>query len=110
MGRAGRRVANSLQAGASIWGCYGRARVADPAAIAADARLATRRDGRSVDAGARPSHERRWEPGRTEEEAVANIGYGLFSEEHAAAYLVTLAGKAEQAGFAFATLSDHYHP
>jgi G6PDH family F420-dependent oxidoreductase len=41
---------------------------------------------------------------------MATVGYGLFSEEHAAADLVTLASKAEQAGFGFATLSDHYHP
>lgn len=38
------------------------------------------------------------------------IGYMLASEEHSAPRLVELAKGAEEAGFSFALLSDHYHP
>jgi coenzyme F420-dependent glucose-6-phosphate dehydrogenase len=38
------------------------------------------------------------------------IGYALSSEEHAAPDLVRYARRAEEAGFTFALLSDHYHP
>jgi G6PDH family F420-dependent oxidoreductase len=38
------------------------------------------------------------------------IGYALSSEEHAPATLVANASRAEQAGFEFALISDHYHP
>jgi G6PDH family F420-dependent oxidoreductase len=37
-------------------------------------------------------------------------GYALSSEEHAPNDLVALARRAEEAGFAFALISDHYHP
>jgi G6PDH family F420-dependent oxidoreductase len=38
------------------------------------------------------------------------IGYALSSEEHPAPELVQFACRAETAGFAFALISDHYHP
>ncbi|MDQ3962438.1 MAG: TIGR03557 family F420-dependent LLM class oxidoreductase [Actinomycetota bacterium] len=38
------------------------------------------------------------------------IGYKLSSEEHSARALVENARKAEEAGFSFALISDHYHP
>jgi coenzyme F420-dependent glucose-6-phosphate dehydrogenase len=38
------------------------------------------------------------------------LGYALSSEEHAPADLVRYARQAEEAGFAFALISDHYHP
>lgn len=38
------------------------------------------------------------------------IGYALSSEEHPPADLVRNAVRAEGAGFAFALISDHYHP
>jgi coenzyme F420-dependent glucose-6-phosphate dehydrogenase len=38
------------------------------------------------------------------------FGYHLSAEEHAAPRLVDLAVRAEQRGFAFATISDHFHP
>ncbi|MDI3339624.1 MAG: TIGR03557 family F420-dependent LLM class oxidoreductase [Sphaerobacter sp.] len=41
---------------------------------------------------------------------MAEIGYALSSEEHDAPALVRLAREAEEAGFAFALISDHYHP
>jgi coenzyme F420-dependent glucose-6-phosphate dehydrogenase len=41
---------------------------------------------------------------------VARIGYTLSSEENDAPSLVRQAARAEQAGFAFAGISDHFHP
>ena len=38
------------------------------------------------------------------------IGYGLSSEEHEPRQLVWNAARAEQVGFAFASISDHFHP
>src|SRR6266566_3097685 len=38
------------------------------------------------------------------------LGYHLSSEEHDANTLVRLAGRAEQLGFGFATIADHFHP
>ncbi|HUF52879.1 MAG TPA: TIGR03557 family F420-dependent LLM class oxidoreductase [Dehalococcoidia bacterium] len=38
------------------------------------------------------------------------LGYTLSSEEHAPNDLVRHAAMAEEAGFAFASISDHYHP
>jgi alkanesulfonate monooxygenase SsuD/methylene tetrahydromethanopterin reductase-like flavin-dependent oxidoreductase (luciferase family) len=38
------------------------------------------------------------------------FGYALSSEEHAPADLVRNAALAEEAGFEFALISDHYHP
>jgi G6PDH family F420-dependent oxidoreductase len=38
------------------------------------------------------------------------IGYALSSEEHTPADLVRFAQRAEQIGFEFALISDHYHP
>jgi coenzyme F420-dependent glucose-6-phosphate dehydrogenase len=38
------------------------------------------------------------------------IGYSLSSEEHAPNDLVRYARRAEDAGFTFALISDHYHP
>lgn len=41
---------------------------------------------------------------------MAEIGYALSSEEHPAHELVRNAQAAEAAGFAFAVISDHFHP
>jgi coenzyme F420-dependent glucose-6-phosphate dehydrogenase len=41
---------------------------------------------------------------------VTEIGYTLSSEEHRPDVLVRNARAAEQAGFAYALISDHYHP
>ncbi len=41
---------------------------------------------------------------------MVSIGYALLAEEHSASRLVENAVKAEEAGFAFATVSDHFHP
>ena len=38
------------------------------------------------------------------------IGYTLASEEHGARELVAQAGRAEEVGFTFAVISDHFHP
>jgi coenzyme F420-dependent glucose-6-phosphate dehydrogenase len=38
------------------------------------------------------------------------LGYHLSAEEHDATTLVRLAGRAEEAGFGFATIADHFHP
>src|ERR1700716_3110722 len=38
------------------------------------------------------------------------LGYHLSSEEHDARTLVRLAGRAEETGFGFATIADHFHP
>ena len=42
--------------------------------------------------------------------ATTRIGYALSSEEHAPNDLVRHARLAEQAGFTFALISDHFHP
>ncbi len=41
---------------------------------------------------------------------MLKLGYKLCSEEHRPADLVGFAVRAEQAGFEFAMISDHYHP
>src|SRR2546421_9827357 len=41
---------------------------------------------------------------------MSEIGYALSSEEHDPNDLVRYAQRAEQAGFTFAVISDHYHP
>jgi G6PDH family F420-dependent oxidoreductase len=41
---------------------------------------------------------------------VTEFGYALSSEEHAPDALVANARKAEEAGFTFALISDHFHP
>jgi coenzyme F420-dependent glucose-6-phosphate dehydrogenase len=41
---------------------------------------------------------------------VTEFGYALSSEEHAPLDLVANARRAEEAGFSFALISDHYHP
>ncbi|WP_332450680.1 TIGR03557 family F420-dependent LLM class oxidoreductase [Methanoculleus sp.] len=41
---------------------------------------------------------------------MVEIGYKLASEEHGALDLVCYARQAEDAGFTFAMISDHYHP
>jgi coenzyme F420-dependent glucose-6-phosphate dehydrogenase len=42
--------------------------------------------------------------------AQVKLGFALSSEEHSATELVDLAVAAEEAGFEFAMISDHYHP
>ncbi|HET6650412.1 MAG TPA: LLM class F420-dependent oxidoreductase, partial [Candidatus Limnocylindria bacterium] len=41
---------------------------------------------------------------------MTRFGYALSSEEHRPADLVRNAAEAEQAGFEFALISDHFHP
>ncbi|GAA1781842.1 LLM class F420-dependent oxidoreductase [Luedemannella flava] len=41
---------------------------------------------------------------------MVTIGYALSSEEHPAPDLVGYAARAEQAGFGYAMISDHFHP
>src|SRR3954462_9801912 len=41
---------------------------------------------------------------------MVSIGYMLSSEEHPANDLVSFACGAEEAGFEYAVISDHYHP
>jgi G6PDH family F420-dependent oxidoreductase len=41
---------------------------------------------------------------------VPEIGYALSSEEHRANDLVRFAQRAEEVGFPFALISDHFHP
>jgi coenzyme F420-dependent glucose-6-phosphate dehydrogenase len=41
---------------------------------------------------------------------VLRLGYALSSEEHRPRDLIDYAVQAEQAGFSFALVSDHYHP
>ena len=41
---------------------------------------------------------------------MIQLGYKLCSEEHGPADLVRFARRAEEVGFAFAMISDHYHP
>jgi coenzyme F420-dependent glucose-6-phosphate dehydrogenase len=41
---------------------------------------------------------------------VLRLGYALSSEEHGPSALVALARRAEQAGFEYALVSDHFHP
>lgn len=41
---------------------------------------------------------------------MVSVGYALLTEEHPANDLVRNAVKAEEAGFAFAAISDHFHP
>ncbi|HEX9968063.1 MAG TPA: TIGR03557 family F420-dependent LLM class oxidoreductase [Solirubrobacterales bacterium] len=41
---------------------------------------------------------------------MATIGYTLASEEHGARELVAQAARAEEVGFSFAVISDHFHP
>src|SRR5438128_3998584 len=41
---------------------------------------------------------------------MLEIGYSLSSEEHAPNDLVHHAHRAEEAGFTFALISDHFHP
>jgi len=41
---------------------------------------------------------------------MVEIGYKLFTESHSAPELVKNARLAEDAGFSFLNISDHYHP
>lgn len=41
---------------------------------------------------------------------MVRLGYALSSEEHGPTDLVEYAARAEEMGFEFASLSDHYHP
>ena len=41
---------------------------------------------------------------------MVELGYSLSSEEHPPGDLVRFAQRAEQAGFTFAFISDHFHP
>jgi G6PDH family F420-dependent oxidoreductase len=48
--------------------------------------------------------------GKQERAASIELGYALSSEEHKPNDLVRNAQRAEQAGFTFALISDHFHP
>src|SRR6187397_793256 len=48
--------------------------------------------------------------GATGARTVTAIGYALSSEEHGPRDLVRNARRAEEAGFTFALISDHFHP
>src|SRR5918998_942743 len=41
---------------------------------------------------------------------MIELGYSLSSEEHSPPDLVRYAAQAEESGFSFALISDHYHP
>src|SRR5918998_2306737 len=41
---------------------------------------------------------------------MSELGYALSSEEHGPLELVRNAARAEEAGFGFALISDHFHP
>ena len=41
---------------------------------------------------------------------MTDFGYTLSSEEHGPAELLANAGRAEELGFDFVSISDHYHP
>ncbi|MDQ3670422.1 MAG: LLM class flavin-dependent oxidoreductase, partial [Actinomycetota bacterium] len=41
---------------------------------------------------------------------MPEIGYALSSEEHPPNDLVAAARRAEEAGFTYALISDHFHP
>lgn len=41
---------------------------------------------------------------------MTQLGYALSSEEHPPSQLVSFAARAEEAGFDFAMISDHFHP
>jgi coenzyme F420-dependent glucose-6-phosphate dehydrogenase len=41
---------------------------------------------------------------------MTSFGYALLGEEHAPAHLVANARRAEEAGFDFVSISDHFHP
>src|SRR5215207_919123 len=41
---------------------------------------------------------------------MPELGYSLSSEEHAPIALVRNAARAEETGFGFALISDHFHP
>lgn len=41
---------------------------------------------------------------------MAEIGYALSCEEHPPKNLVQYAARAEEVGFTFALISDHFHP
>ena len=64
---------------------------------------------------ARTVNKERAEHGETKaarkaKSVVTAVGYALSSEEHSAIDLVRHARRAEEAGFSFAVISDHYHP
>lgn len=42
--------------------------------------------------------------------SIAGIGYALSSEEHEPNQLITHARMAEEVGFKFLLISDHFHP
>jgi CBS domain-containing protein len=67
-----------------------------------------RRDIERCLAPAVQPHEGRYRPQRGT--PSVEIGYKLSCEEHSPSALVCYAKQAEDAGFTFAMLSDHYHP
>jgi len=51
-----------------------------------------------------------WPGGRGYAAMMLRLGYALSSEEHRPSDLVAWARRAEEAGFEFALISDHFHP
>src|SRR5689334_12059041 len=62
-----------------------------------------------VAAGCPAGGRREW-PSDEEGDPVVELGYALSCEEHAPNDLVRYAKRAEDVGFTFALISDHYHP
>src|SRR4051794_6409213 len=60
--------------------------------------------------GTTPSGPGAADPQRRKDIHMAEIGYMLSSEEHPASDLVRFARSAEEVGFEYAVISDHYHP
>jgi G6PDH family F420-dependent oxidoreductase len=72
------------------------------------ARAKRRCDGQPVASGGRVGAKRH--PKRARKNTMVEIGYALSSEEHPARDLVAFARSAEEVGFSYAMISDHYHP
>src|SRR5687767_5300531 len=52
----------------------------------------------------------KWRASERGERRMVEIGYSLSCEEHPPNDLVRYAQRAEEKGFTFALISDHYHP
>src|SRR6187431_2715982 len=68
------------------------------------------REGPSRRQPSRRAHRRRRGVGPARRGGAVELGYALSSEEHRPLDLVRNAAQAEEAGFRFALVSDHFHP
>jgi coenzyme F420-dependent glucose-6-phosphate dehydrogenase len=90
--------------------------VADAAETPLDLHVVARRAAASVEIAAAAATDTRGmtssaaqtSPG--DSEGRLRLGYSLSCEEHRAEDLVRFAQRAEQAGFEYASISDHFHP